>query len=82
MTTPAKRAARRDVLVELAAVALELEQLDAGRDELAAKRDELIVAARQQEPRPSLRDVAEIGRVTHPWVRKLEARARAREATS
>lgn len=75
MTTPARRQAARDVLVELAAVALELEQLDARRDELAARRDELILEARRAEPRPSLRDVAEIARVTHPWVRKLEARS-------
>lgn len=76
MTTPARRAAQRDVLVELAAVALELEELDGRRDALAARRDGLIVDARRQTPRPSLRDVAEIARVTHPWVRKLEARAR------
>lgn len=74
MTTPARKAARRDVLVELAAVALELEQLDAARDTLAARRDALIFEARQQTPRPSCRDVAEIARVSHPWVRKVEAR--------
>lgn len=75
MSTPAKRAAQRDVLVELAAAALELEALDRRRDELAARRDALILEARRQTPRPSLRDVAEIARVTHPWVRKLEARS-------
>lgn len=75
MSTPARRQAAQDVLVELAAVALELEQLDARRDALAARRDELILEARRQTPRPSLRDVADIARVTHPWVRRLEARA-------
>lgn len=74
--TPARKAARQDRLRELAAVALELEELDARRDALAARRDELILAARRGDPRPSLRDVAEIARVTHPWVRKLEARNR------
>lgn len=76
MTTPAKKAARQDRLQELAAVARELEELDARRDALAARRDALILAARREIPRPSLRDVAEIARVTHPWVRKLEARGR------
>lgn len=76
MTTPAKKAARRDVLEELAAVARDLEVHDERRDELAARRDELIVEARRATPRPSLRDIAAIARVTHPWVRKLEARSK------
>lgn len=72
--TPARKISNHKVLAELAAVALDLERLDLERDALAARRDDLILRARQQTPRPSLRDVAEIARVTHPWVRKLEAR--------
>lgn len=75
MSTPARRKAAREVLIELAAVAIELEQTDTHRDALAARRDELILAARDLNPRPSLRDLAEIARVTHPWIRKLERRA-------
>lgn len=74
--TPARRQAARGVLEELAAVAVELEELDVQRDRLAARRDELVITARRQDPRPSGRDVAAIARVSHPWVRKLERRGR------
>lgn len=78
--TPQRKAAARDLLVELAAVALELEQHDEQRDRIAARRDEILLAARDQEPRPSLRDLAAIARVSHAWVRKLERREEARAA--
>lgn len=74
VSTPARKAARRGKLEELAAVALELEELDTKRDELASRRDVLLLESRAENPQPSLRDVAAIGKVSHAWVRKLERR--------
>lgn len=75
MTTPKTQAARRSRLEELAAVAAELVPLEARARELAARRDELVVEARREDPNLSMRDVAAIGKVSHAWVRKLERRA-------
>lgn len=74
MSTPARQAARRSKLEDLAAVAAELAELDRLRDEKARRRDDLLLEARKEIPRPSLRDVAAIGQVSHAWVRKLERR--------
>jgi hypothetical protein len=74
MSTPAKKAARRTRLEELAAVAAELDVLEAKVRELAERRDDLLVEARDEDRTLSLRDVAAIGKVSHAWVRKLDAR--------
>lgn len=74
MTTPARKAARRSTLERLAAVGTRLDRIDRIRDRLATMRDELLLEARGENPRPSLRDVAAIGKVSHAWVRKLERR--------
>lgn len=74
MTTPAKKAARRSTLEELAAIAKDLAKLDEKRDELAGRRDALLLKALDEDPELSWRNVAAIGKVTHAWIRKLLAR--------
>lgn len=75
MTTPAKKRDQRKKLEELVTVTAELARIDAQRDTVARRRDELILAARNEDPELSQRDVGAIANVSHAWVRKLEVRA-------
>lgn len=71
--TPAFKLAAK--LAELSGVGTELAELDDRRDDLAARRDALLLEIRQIPGSPSLRDLGALGRVSHAWIRKLEAAA-------
>lgn len=71
--TPAARLAAK--LAELAAVAAEVHELDDKRDQLAPRRDALLLEIRAIPGSPSLRDLGALGKVSHAWIRKLEAAA-------
>ena len=74
MTARAKQAKDRDVLERLAAAGRAAAEAEERYLEAGKARDVLLLEARSLTPRPSLRDVAELGKVSHAWVRKLERR--------
>lgn len=71
--TPSVKLAAK--LSELASVASRLEDVDRVRDDLAETRDALLLEIRSIPGSPSLRDLGSLGKVSHAWIRKLEAAA-------
>lgn len=74
VSSPGKKTKDRAVLEALAAAGTEAQMAEIVARRTAEARDELLLQARALDPRPSLRDVAELGKVSHAWVRKLERR--------
>jgi hypothetical protein len=75
VSTPAKKARDRDLLERLARAGRAAARAELLARARAERRDVLLLEVRATvDPTPSLRDVAELGKVSHAWVRKLERR--------
>jgi hypothetical protein len=73
--TPQRKATDRRILERLAAAGTAAHEAEAAARARATERDDLLLQARRTiTPTPSLRDLAELGRVSYTWIRKLERR--------